>query len=119
MTSSDIWYCSQDAAETQWTIKDNWSISHGPTKTDISLNGTYDLYDTNITVSNEGVSCYFKRKLNTGDPNDLPLERGKNIKVCSYSANTTTFSKHLNQDVRYCFYWPLIDGYQGELLAEE
>ena len=73
MTLSDVWYCSKDAGETQWSVKDNWSSAHGLPKTDISLGGTIDIYDTNVTVTDDGISCYFKRKLNTGDPYDYIL----------------------------------------------
>lgn len=93
-------------------------MAHGMPQDDVALGGVDDVEDGKVNATEGGVVCSFRRKLMTHDEFDLPLERGKSIKICSYSANTTKFSKHISKDVRYCFYWPLIDGYQGDLSSE-
>lgn len=91
------------------------TFSHGYPQNDVALGGSNDIYDGKVIISENSVVCNFKRKLQTGDSYDQILERGKTVKVCSYSSTSTNLSKHASKEVRYCFYWPLVDGYSGEL----
>lgn len=86
---------------------------HLDPKHDTSLGGYDDINHAEIHFLQGEVVWSFERKLNTGDPRDAVLERGKTIKVCSFWEASTNSEKRASKDVRYCFYWPLLDNFQG------
>jgi hypothetical protein len=51
----------------------------------------------------------------TGDSRDKPITMGERIRVCSVVSTTQQMSKHNTKP--FCFYWPIIDGFSGDLSA--
>lgn len=86
--------------------------------TDSTLNGTDDFENKTTSISNSSVTCGFKRKLTTGDSHDLPLVKGSTLHVCSYNTSTVMIRRHASSSDRFCFYWPLLDGFNGDLTTE-
>lgn len=79
--------------------------------TDPMLNGQDDLQNKKIAVNDTSVFCSFKRKMVTNDPFDLNIAKGDIIHVCSSKSWTTNMVKHKHS--MFCFYWPVIDGFDG------
>jgi hypothetical protein len=55
--------------------------------------------------------------MNTGDKYDRILHKGDMLHVCSIHTSTRNMIKHAHK-TKFCFYWPLIDGFDGELTSE-
>ena len=127
MFNKDLWLCSKEAGMTDWTVMDRWyllfrcrAFAHRPPINDTSstLNGTDDFSNKSVTANDSTVVCEFRRKLVTEDKYDLPLVKGNTIHVCSIFSTTPDLKMHATPSSRFCFYWPLLDGFNGDLSSE-
>lgn len=84
--------------------------------TDDTLKGRDDLENKFISVNDTAVVCSFRRKMITNDRFDLAISKGDTIHVCSSKSWTVNLVKHHHS--KYCFYWPILDGFDGELTEE-
>lgn len=92
------------------------STSHKDPQNDTSLKGTDDLTDTTVELVNGTLTCSFTRKLVTADAKDKALAVGDKIKVCSVASTTAQMQKHSTKP--FCFTWPIVDNYSGDLTSQ-
>lgn len=77
--------------------------------------GTDDFRDKTVFETEFGMTCSFTRLLNTGDHKDKILVRGETYQLCSFRSSSPNLQMH-HEDLSdiFCWYWDLIDHFDGE-----
>jgi hypothetical protein len=81
-------------ANNTYQLYDQWSERFGRPKNDADIGGKYDFINPNYKFSNGIYSVSFTRKLNTGDPYDIIMEKPKANVTFYYAWGSKAYGFH-------------------------